>query len=268
MTRLRNDALVHSLEEDLVLRNEVKVSSGITEFYTLPGLRGLWSMGTFDTSGNVFDMSGNVRTLSFVGAGFYATYLSPISGVARLTRADEAGIDILGTESYVAAAVRGLTWGGWYIPFFTVASDEPLATKWDTTGNQRAYRLHISAGGGTGNIVNASVSSNGTLVTTIASTDEFVDTRWIFVVGRYKPSAELALFVQGQRYKYVNTTAIPASIFNSSAGFQIMAENASANTLRGSSAINFLCTMALSDAQIERLFLKSSALFYPESIGA
>src|SRR4030067_669133 len=65
---------------------------------------------------------------------------------------DDPQHDILGTEANVLAAVRGLTLGGWFW-FDTLAAltEYALITKYDTAGNQRAYKLVRGSGAG-GNI--------------------------------------------------------------------------------------------------------------------
>lgn len=271
MTRLRNDALVHSLEEDLILRNEVRATSNIiTTFMLLPGLRGLWSMAPFDSNGGPFDQSGNARTLTNADPTtlrFYYDRLMPVTNnpllsVGYFHRADEAGLDIIGTETYVAAAIRGLTWGGWFRAEADITSDKALMTKWNTTGNQRAYRLYLS----NGNAINCEVSSNGTLVTTVTSATTLVAGKWYFIVGRYDPSTELSIFVQNTETS--NTVAIPASIFNSSARLEILAENVGSDIFeRGRNGLCFLCATFLSDAILTRLYEKSKILIEAGALG-
>lgn len=265
MLIVRNDAMVEALENDLVGRSEVRVGSLVSEFLMLPGLRGLWTQGPLDGSGNVLDQSGLGMTMS---RGLTPTtsrfYIVPILQAATgyLTRADEANLDIIGTESYVASAARGLTLGGWfYLDTVVLTSHSTMLAKWDTTGNQRSYRLALDTDGSGNNYATFDVSSNGTAVTSVTATDSIQADKWYFYVGRYDPSTEMALFVQGLHTKYTNTTSISASIFNSTSALEIAREEPAAGNWRGNVAVSFLCTMALSDAIIDHIFNKSVAAF-------
>ncbi|NJO31403.1 MAG: hypothetical protein HC874_30490 [Richelia sp. SL_2_1] len=69
------------------------------------------------STGNVYDLSGQGRTLTYNGnPTFNYTGLVPyvsLDGTGDfLSRADETDLDILGTETIYNSAVRGLTLGG------------------------------------------------------------------------------------------------------------------------------------------------------------
>lgn len=84
---------------------------------------------------------------------------------------------------------------------------------------------------------------------------------WFFAVGRYKPSLEIAAFVNGE--KTVNTTSIPADIYSGAASFLIGAkdEGAAGSLLHGGASLCFLCASALPDGVINGLYQHTRALF-------
>jgi hypothetical protein len=177
--------------------------------------------------------------------------------VGYLWRADEAGLDILGTESYVDSAYRGLTFGGWFY-HHGVAATQGLASKWTAAGNQRAYLLEFLLGVGAYRL---EISNNG--IAAVVVTDAVVglpsvDT-WYFVVGRFDPSTEIAIFVNNN--KTTNVAAIPAALFNSSAQFQIGAFEAGMNLLNGRVSMCFLCAAMLSDSIIGALWHQTRNMF-------
>jgi hypothetical protein len=229
----------------------------IPHFLALPGLRGCWPMSAYDASGNAFDQSSNGRTLTYNGNPTYnydnlAPYLDFDGTGDYLTRTDEAGLDILGTESYVANP--GLTLGGWF--WFDVAvggGAEGMITKHDTA-SARSYRLFRAA---TSSVIRFAISSNGSSDTTVSG-DLLDQNQWYFVVGRYTPSTEVAVFLNDG--KTTNITSIPASIFNSATDLNIGAHNG-AFRMTGRASLCFLCAAALSDAIIGNLFQQSRVLF-------
>jgi hypothetical protein len=218
------------------------------EFLGLPGLRGYWPMNAFDSSGNAIDQSGNARTLTYNGNPTYNFHASggpyiDLDGTGDyLSRADEAGLDIIGTEAYIASAQRGLTLGGWFWPN-AVAATQCLMGKFDNTNGP--YGLYIQAGGEVLFRVRDAADSANTDVGTTAITGA----AWQFVVGRYTPSSEMKNFVNTSTT--VNTTSIPASIQNGPDLFYI---GGGAAVLTGRVGLCFLCAMALSDTAIDNIY--------------
>lgn len=166
-----------------------------------------------------------------------------------LSYADNAHFDILGTESYVASDVRGLTMGGlFYIDDFDATNGEGLIGK-DGAAGQRSYVLYNLNG-----TLKFAVSPDGTIgnQVEVSSSETVSEGKLFFVVVRFKPGIELAIFVNGK--KTVNTTNVPASIFNSAANFEIGRMKAdNAYCLNGYAAHGFLCCEALSDMAIKVL---------------
>jgi hypothetical protein len=232
----------------------------------LPGLVGFWPMSSVQrSSGAAYDLGGQGRTLTYNGNPTYNIYndLVPyldFDGTGDfLSRADETDLDILGTEAIFAAAVRGLTMGGWFWgDIFTSGTGEGLMGKLTNSTGTFAYSLAHTAA----NTLTARISSNGTSFgTTISSSVAVQDSTWYFLVQRFIPSTELSIFV-GET-KTTNSTSIPASIFNSSEAFAIggIGGTVPAAPFNGRAALCFLCANALPDAMIERLFRRSRWLF-------
>jgi len=235
----------------------------VSPFLALSGLRGFWPMSSFNESGNAYDLSGQGRVLSYNGNPTYnydgvVPYIDLDGTGDWLSRADEAGLDILGTETYVAAAARGLTIGGWFYFNNALGATEGMIAKWDSSlGNHRSYMLRRQADG----TIIFRVSDNGAGSRAAQSTASPAATQWFFAVGRFDPSVELALFVDAE--KSTNLVAIPASAFNSNAALWVGRVNETATDyyMTGRASLCFLCTAMLSDAIISSLFQQTRAAF-------
>lgn len=245
--------------------------TGLVEFFApvrvLPGLRGLWYPGSADNTGAIYDASGQQRTLTYNGNPTLNLHngLVPYfdyDGTGDFhSRADEAGLDILGTETYIAAALRGLTVGGWFwTDDVTSNITQGLITKYNTTGNQRAFQLSLNITGGIAGTPQMSVSVDGTATHVSTAAAPLVVNSWNFVVGRFSPAVpENAVFVNG--VKAINVTSVPASVFNSTASLEIGRRSVAATELNGRCAMVFLCAAALPDALLIRLFEQTGPLF-------
>lgn len=226
---------------------------------SLPGLRGLWPMSAFDGSGNAQDLSGQARHLTYNGNPTYnvsglAPYLALDGTGDYLSRLDEAGLDITGTESYVASGVRGLTILGWFYSA-NIATQQGLATKYLATGNQRAYWLQIF-----GSQAYGAISSTGTSVDAqVSSGVNLSSNQWFFAGLRFEPSTALTVF-QNDLSAQV-TSSIPASIFNSSADFVVGGLSGGVTLLTGRTSLVSLHAAALSDTVLDQLFRQERVLF-------
>ena len=126
------------------------------------------------------------------------------------------------------------------------ASQSGLVSKFAPPPNQ-GYALVVSNADLPGFLVSgtggASVSAFA-LATTIAV--------WHFIVGRYTPSTEVAIFVDGD--KTVNVTAVPASCNVSTANFEVgRYEQNNSRVLHAKCRDVFICRTALSDELIEEV---------------
>lgn len=248
-------------EQERTLEIAALTGSEVSDwFMNLPALRGLWAAGSADAGGGMYDRSGQSRHLTYNGNPTLNIHNSLVpywdyDGTGDFhSRTDEAGLDVLGTETYVASSIRGLTLGAWCWTD-TALADQSIAGKWNGTGNQRAYVLNWN----TTNNISGSVSLDGTAVVTVTSTVTTAISGWYFSVLRLTPSTELALFVNGVETD--NTTSIPASIFANTADFQIAARNAGTVVLNGRVALTFLCAAALPDELLTYLFERTRGAF-------
>ena len=248
--------------------SQVRINAGVTRIdgalfplvsnrLALPALRGLWNMhagynGSSATQ-EVIDLSGQARHLTLVNTPTfgvqqvtgmpevpYAAFASASS--QYLKRTDEAAFGITGA----------LTMMGW---FYTDGSaNERLMGQWLPAGNLRAHMLSVNASP----LLEFIVSSDGTATTAVTAIAPAAST-WYHVVGRYTPSSELAIFVNG--VKYTNTTSIPASIKDSTGDFTIGAQATPSTYLNGRAALCSLHAAALTDAAIEACFTQERGLF-------
>jgi hypothetical protein len=171
-----------------------------------------------------------------------------------LEYADDLQFDILGTEAYIANP--GLTLGGWF--WCDAASMGVLAgfiSKYLDVGNQRAYALYKTPANTTSMLMSTDGINN---VQAVHPTAIVVDT-WNHIIGRFTPSAEIAIFLNG--IISTNVAAIPASIFDSNASLQIgNIRDAGSHYLDGRASQCFICAAALSDAQIGVLYQQTRAM--------
>lgn len=255
----RNDAMVNLLRADFQGRYEPQfaLANLHSTYISLAGLRGLWIMSNPDENGDLYDLTGQGRTLTYAGNPTYnfdslAPYLDFDGTGDYLTRTDEAGLDILGTETTIASAIRGLTLGGWFWLDVLPSAFTGLAGKSVFAGNQRAYALILNAA----NVFRFFISQDG--ITAEATGITTAQTgQWYNIVGRFTPSSEIAIFVNG--VKETGATAI-ASLFNSTAAFEVFRINASP-VLDGRTSVAFLCAAALSDSIITNQFHQTKAMF-------
>lgn len=244
------------------------ISTATGAYLSLLGLRGFWPLGALNASGYPTDLSGQLRTLTNNGpseggvvAGYTAPYLKFDGSNDYLSRADEAGLDILGTETHILSAFRGLTLGGWFLAAngsLPPASTKGLMAKYLTTGNQRSYRLHIASASSSPTFV---ISVDGTATTSVTSSRTLAEEIWYFIVGRFDPSTSLDIFVSGTWNN--NVAAIPASIFNSTEELNISAYSTglAASRFNGSVSHCFLCAAYLPDEVVETLYEITRGMF-------
>ncbi len=201
----------------------------------LARLRGFWPFSSADQAGSVYDLSGQGRTLTQNGNPVFSFgYLNPLvvlDGTGDyFSRANEAGLDITG----------GLTMMIWVRFDDSASAIETCMSKWLYTGNQLSYRLSRSAAGaGT-----AEISSDGSTVTSVTG-ETIGATTWTHLALRFTASTELAVFVN--HVKAVNTTSIPASIFNSTADLLIGGHGTGSALMTGRLCLASICAIALSD---------------------
>lgn len=246
----RNDQMIDLLATDFQRRYEpnFSVANALSTMLLLPELRGLWPFSSINESGNALDISGQGRTLnnngtSPRGVSGLIPFVSGNGSSQYFSRADEAGLDITGS----------LTFGGWFTSNVFMSS-QVLLSKYGSAG-QISFQGYVNT---SQNIV-FNVSTDGTALVGFSTTgSSFITSRWNSVIFRFTPSTELAIFING--VKFTLAAGIPASIFNSTADFRIMA-NMAGFYFNGWCSLCFLCASALSDTIIKNVFEQSRAAF-------
>lgn len=219
-------------------------------FMFLRNLRGFWPMSSVNESGNPIDISGQGRTLTNNNAAVTTELEIPyfsFNGTSQyLSRADEAGFDL----------TAHTTFGGWFNSN-NLTNNSALICKDNFGANQRSYLLSLQT---TGAVV-CDVFPLGTSASAVVVTSSNVVTAssWFFAVGRYTPSTELAIFLNG--VKTINTTTIPAANFSGTAAFTIAALADPTSYFPGKATMCFLCASALSDTTIAKLFNSTRMYF-------
>lgn len=267
----RNADMVDLLSTDFVKRNEPNYAwkSACSAVLALPALRAFWPMSSVDyttasrardVAGGGYHLSDN-NTVTF-GSGQgdappnmvpYAAFVS--ASTQYLSRADGGAAnwaDIRGTEAYVVAAQRGLTFGGWFYFNNAAGSVEGMIAKWDSGAN-RSYRVRRQVGGDITSIIYDGAATYS-VIGAIAS-----QATWFFSATRYTPSTSLDCYVNDVLNS--NIVGIPASIADSNTQFTIGAESTPTNYMNGRASLCFLCAAALSDSIITALYQNTRKAF-------
>lgn len=168
-----------------------------------------------------------------------------------LSRADEEGLSM--TDEF--------TMGGWvWFGYAGRPYDCAIIGKWYESTDDRGYVLYKDK---SGNIVFSVSESGNSALTTIQDGGEHAKvSQWHYIVARYKPSTELALFVDGDWYS--NVTDIPASIHDSAEAFEIGRSNRS-NYFDGRMSHIFVSAVAIDDVDIEAMYHHTRAMYSPPS---
>lgn len=104
-------AQVLNNKKELGRRYEIPNRLGmyLSEFLTLPGLRGFWPMSSMNENGGAMDLSAQGRTLAATGTPGYAVYnnqllaYSDYDGATQFhSRASEAGLNLTGELTLMA----------------------------------------------------------------------------------------------------------------------------------------------------------------------
>jgi hypothetical protein len=238
---------------------------------SLPYLRAAWTMGTIDYQNpQVQDATGNGYALTNNnGSQFGDTLSAPYAdfdGVNQnLSRADGGAgnwADILGTETYIPAAQRGLTLGGWF-QFDRLTNWEGLFAKYTGVAGASSYELGFR-GDLAGDPFQFVVSSGAALLTVQHTPSVATATgQWYYVVGRYTPSTQIDLFVGLGSALESSTLAagIPAALNDSATQITIGSDSTPAAYLNGRASCCFLCAGLLSDAWIRCLYSQLRSIF-------
>ncbi len=226
----------------------------VDTFMQLPGLRGYWPMSAVNYIGRAVDHSNASVNLQRSGSPTYNydgnAYVQ--LGIANdFLYASTSELNFTGTESWVASGIRGLTVGGWFKIDATPGTNSGLISK-DAPSVQRGFTLYWT----TTNNPSFFLSGDGTTGAGISYSPRSLST-WYFIVGRFTPGAEIAIFVNAD--KVTNTTSIPAAINVSSQDFEIgRYYNDNNRIIEGKVRDNFICAAVLPDELIEEIYNASA----------
>lgn len=218
-------------------------------FMMANGLRGFWPFSSTDQNLNPIDASGQARTLTNNGTIVYGTIGNIPYGIFNgssqwLSRADEAGLDI----------TANLTFGAWMYANTNGTLYMPMG-KFGASGNYSYCIQRLAA-----NQYQANISGNGTAQFAAVFPTVSTPAKWEFIVARYTPSTELAIFMNG--VKFVNTTTVPASVFSGNGNFAIGRwDGGTAQYFPGRVALPFLCAAALPDDVIQTMYRITRVFF-------
>jgi len=223
-------------------------------FVRLPGLLAYWPTGIRSATAFLIEHSGNGLDLTQVGTnetGYDGNSYTHLGNGTNYYKSTHPQFAVDGLETFIDSSIRGLTLGGWFFIDTSPGSGAGLISKLGVV-TQYAYALvwratdqpQFNISGTGSNLINVSGSA-----TSLAG--------WHFIVGRFIPGTEVAVFVDG--VKSVNTTAVPASIFTSSQDFELGRWQADNNRIiHGRARDVFVCQAALSDALIQSLLVSST----------
>lgn len=218
----------------------------------LPALRAAWVCER--------DLGGNAQHLSFGGNTVInhrgAAPLVEFPGGAgdSLSVADSAVLDVLGTEAYVTAALRGLTLGCWVRVDNLGSGDNYILAKWESAGaTTGSYRLFHN-----GSTLSFSVT-NGTTNYTAALASVITAGVWYFVSGRFDPSTDVFVNINGEAAGVAGSA--PASLNNSTVSFRVGGRTSAADELTGAVAFPFLAGAFLPEYFHHLIFQHTRSLF-------
>ena len=232
---------------------------------TLPALRGFWpgssqratpssNFDLIDQSGNekIFINNNNPRQGWDTPRSFPYLLFNGIDEWYSLV--DNVHWDILGAESGVTTARQGLTVAAW-VYFENAASvQEIILSKRQSTTN-RSYMIDRTSTGE----ARFMVSGTGTDFISVSSSTSMAPNVWHFVVGRFDPSDEVAVWLDG--VKAVNTSSIPSLIFNGTADLTMGSRHGGAAFVSGRIALAWICGAHVHDTTINRLWDISRKIF-------
>jgi hypothetical protein len=182
-----------------------------------------------------------LRTAGLVAYGDFTR-----GALTYLTRADEPGTSITGE----------LTLGCWcWFDDESTDAATGLMCKWLEAGNLRSYALFKDAS----NKLTFIVSDDGTNEYSVDDGGaNYVKDAWFYVVGRFTPNNEMALFVNGTMY--LDNVGIPAEIYDSTEALDFGRKNHT-DYLDGRMTQAFLSACSVPNRFIEAMFAHSRGMF-------
>jgi len=222
-------------------------------FIKLPALEAYFPMSLVGLGGLARNHGEGVdlQMTGTVTAGYDGNSYRQLGGGVNYLAVTDGAFNLTGLETYIEAALRGFTIGGWFKLDSTVAATRGMITK-DGIAANRGYAMAYNS---TDNPI-LIVSSNGAATFSVVSTGQVTVGQWHFLVARFHPSVELAIFLDSQ--KTVNVTAIPASCFASTQAFEVGRQLNSDTRIPTAKVRDvFISRAILSDELIEEVRLAS-----------
>jgi hypothetical protein len=135
---------------------------------------------------------------------------------------------------------------------------QDIITKFNSTGDQRSFFCRVS----NGNKIQFYLSTDGISWKTVDSSNSISNGAWYHVVIRFTASSSIAVFLNNTKTQ--NTTSIPATMYNGTAGFLIGSNETGETTenwLDGNIDEVYFWNTALSDSAIAALYNSGTGLF-------
>ena len=263
----RPGELIDILRTDFQHRNEPNFAwkSGASVLQMIPGLIAAWPMSIARRdSGNdmIRDISGggyhmtvtNGQAMNYSGLVPYVEFDGTNQYISRADGGAADWSDVRGTEGHVAAAVRGLTFGGWFWFDDPAGALEGIMVKRSGAAGNYAYALWRTVGG----TIRCEISDDGTATDLATTTAAPAQSAWHCIIGRFDPSAFVEVFVDGT---WTQQATARASIFDSNADLTIGAFSGPGSYMDGRASHDFLSQMYVSDAIIFNFFQQTRAMF-------
>lgn len=266
-------ALTKSYQELTLDAGIMGLSLAIPIVQMLPGLVGFWpgwivGSGTTgnlhftDLSGHGLDLTrnGGILQASASGAALATMsemFLNGTTGYANIS--DNDILSILGTESGIAAAMRGLTLCSW-VKFDVSGNSEGIITKAASLfSDSSAYGIYK----GSGDVLRLSVS-DGTAVSNGTSLSVPIG-EWVFVAGVFSAANEELITYMGTAgnglESITDDIAGTSDIQDTIQQFVIGGTSGGGNLMDGHMSLPFVCCAAVPSELITALFQHTKALF-------
>lgn len=252
-TVFKNDKAIdaQSIEYTKLYAPTTSLGNCTSMYQMLPKLRAYWSFSSVSETGYVYDFSTQGRSIypgtapAYGTSGLltYADFTSP----QYLTRADEAGLSI----------TSDLTIGTWvYFDAESTNNFVGIMGKWFK--NDYSYLLYKTDD----NRLRFIIYGGGTTLYVDDLASNYSAGQWFYVVGRYTPSGEIALCVNGMWYK--KTVGVPASLNDSTQPLDVARYSDNTGTERyldGKLSNMFICAFSVPDVIINALYAHIKALY-------
>jgi len=220
------------------------------------GLRGLWPCAPAGVSGELIDLQGLGNHLTLHGNPQFDSTLTPfvqLDGTGDYFDITDAAssnaFDITGTETFIVS--NGIACWAWVIPGET-GTVEYVISKWGAAAS-RAYRLYLDAS----DQFNFEISDDGTN-SDVATSAAITIGEAYFVVGRFEPSSNVEIIVNGVT---VAQATARASIFNTATDFAIGADGAGGSPFEGELSLAGVAAAYPSDSWCDLMYQQTRDLF-------